>query len=313
MYRDAMARCLLFVLLLLPLTLQAEIYRYVDENGVVHFGDRKVQGQQQEEVRVRNVGSDWQRYQIDIATEGGVVLTDAERERIEADVNHVYQFFDDILFFDLFRTVPVNILILPDVASYRRYLSRHIDGTVPPSYGVFIGATHQIVVYIREEDREATFRTISHETGHAVLASLARYMPAWLNEGLAEQMEMLERRDDHLVIRAHPDNTEVVNYLRQRRLLSNVEDFLAMQSQDWRNHYVDRGYSLQAQTGEFIYFLLSTPTGRSFLTRLIHQYKRGDRTLAAYLVDEHYVGGMRVMQDNWALWLQGRRTDSVSF
>ncbi|ENO15136.1 DUF4124 domain-containing protein [Marinobacter nanhaiticus D15-8W] len=308
-----MARCLLFALICLPLWVHAEIYRYTDENGVVHFGDRKVQGRQQEEVKVRGGDSDWQRYQIDIVTDGGVILTDAERERIEADVNHVYRFFDDILYFDLFRTVPVNILILPDHASYQRYLSRHINGTVPPSYGVFLGATHQIVVYIREEERDATFRTISHETGHAVLASLANYMPAWLNEGLAEQMEMLAREGDHLVIRAHPGNTKVVNYLRERHLLSNVEDFLAMQSVDWRNHYIDRGYSLQAQTGEFVYFLLSTPTGRSFLTRLIHQYKRGDRTLAAYLVDEHYVGGMRVMQDNWALWLQGRRTDVITF
>lgn len=308
-----MARCLLFALLLLPVMLHAEIYRYTDENGVVHFGDRKIHGRQQEAVQVRGSASDWQRYQIDIVTEGGVVLTDAERERIEADVNHVYRFFDDVLYFDLFRTVPVNILILPDAASYRRYLSQHIDGRVPPSYGVYIGATHQIVVYIRDEDRDATFRTISHETGHAVLASLANYMPAWLNEGLAEQMEMLERQGDDLVILAHPDNTDIVNVLRDRRLLPNVEDFLAMQSRDWRNHYVDRGYSLQAQTGEFVYFLLSTATGRSFLTRLLHQYKRGDRTLAAYLVDEHYVGGMRVMQDNWALWLQGRRTDTVSF
>ncbi|WP_148861094.1 DUF4124 domain-containing protein [Marinobacter fonticola] len=308
-----MARCSFFVLLLLPFMLHAEIYRYTDENGVVHFGDRKVQGRQQEEVRIRSGGSDWQRYQIDIVTADGVVLTEAERERIEADVNHVYRFFDDILYFDLFRTVPVNILILPDAASYRSYLRQYIEGAVPPSYGIFLGATHQIVVYIRDEDRDATFRTISHETGHAVLASLTRYMPAWLNEGLAEQMEMLERQGDHLTIRVHPDNTEVVEYLRERQLLPKVADFLSMQSRDWRNHYIDRGYSLQAQTGEFVYFLLSTPTGRSFLTRLVHQYKRGDRTLAAYLVDQHYVGGMRVMQDNWALWLQGRRTDSVSF
>lgn len=307
-----MTKGLIFALCLLPVFAQAEIYRYTDENGVVHFGDRKVPDRQQETVTVRGSASDWQRFQIDIETRGDVMLSDAERSRITTDVNNVYRFFDDILYFDLYKTVPVNIRVLPDKTAYQRYVAANINGNVPPSRGIFLSRTNQIVVYIRE-DRDGTFRTISHETAHAIVASLTPYVPAWLNEGLAEQMEMLSAKNGHLQLRAHPENTAVVQYLQARHLLPEVEDFLAMQSRDWRNHYNDQGYSLQSQTGEFVYFLLSTPTGRSFLVRLIHQYQRGDRTLAAHLVDEHYVGGMRVMQDNWALWLKAARTPSITF
>lgn len=310
-----MARSVLFALfmfVLQPLTALAEIYRYTDENGVVHFGDRQVQSQKQETVQLRGSGSDWQRYQIDVTATGGAVLTDAERERIEADVNHVYRFFDDVLYFDIHRTVPVNILLLPDKASYDAYLSTRIDGPLPPTRGMFLRQTNDIVVYFRE-DREGTFRTIKHETGHAIVATLTPYLPAWLNEGLAEQMEMLTRSGNRLRIESHPENAEVVRYMRSQNLMPDVKTFLSMQSTDWRDHYLDKGYSLQSQSGEFVYFLLSTPTGRSFLTRLTHQYARGDRTLAAYLVDEHYIGGMRVMQDNWALWLRGARKSAIEF
>ncbi|MGP4844467.1 DUF4124 domain-containing protein [Marinobacter sp. 1Y8] len=310
-----MARSVFFALLLIvlqPLTAWAEIYRYTDENGVVHFGDRQVQSQQQETVQLRGSRSDWQRYQIDVVAGGGATLTDAERERIETDVNHVYRFFDDVLYFDIHRTVPVNILLLPDKATYDTYLSTRLDGPLPPTRGIFLGRTNEIVVYFRD-DREGTFRTVKHETGHAIVSTLTPYLPAWLNEGLAEQMEMLTRSGDRLRIESHPENTADVRYMRDKNLMAEVKAFLSMQSIDWRGHYLDKGYSLQSQTGEFVYFLLSSPTGRSFLTRLTHQYARGDRTLAAYLVDEHYIGGMRVMQDNWDLWLRGARKDALVF
>lgn len=306
-----MTRGLLLALCLLPLWGHADIYRYTDENGVVHFSDRKEPDRQQERVEVRGSASRFQRFQIDIVTDG-VTLTDDERAEISANVNNVYAFFDDILYFDIHRTVPVNIRVLSDKATYNQFVAANTKGPVPPSRGIFLNEGNQIAVYLRE-NREDTLRTISHETAHAIVATLTPYVPAWLNEGLAEQMEMLRRSDGHLVIDAHPENTRIVDYMRANRMLPDVADFLAMQSRDWRNHYADKGYSLQAQTGEFVYFLLSTPTGRSFLVRLIHQYQRGDRTLAAGLVDDNYIGGMRVLQDNWALWLQGARTDSITF
>ncbi|WP_228276890.1 DUF4124 domain-containing protein [Marinobacter sp. JSM 1782161] len=307
-----MTRRLMLLMVLLPLLAQAEIYRYTDENGVVHFGDRKLPDQRQETVEVRPSASDWQRFEIAIETRGDVTLSEAERARIEANVNLVYAFFDDVLYFDIHSTVPVNILVLPDRATYDRYVADNVPGPSPPSLGIFLGWRNQIAVYM-QEDRAATLRTISHETAHAIVATLTPYVPAWLNEGLAEQAEMLLRDDGRLVIQAHPENTAVVDYLRRQGQLPEVDRFLAMQSRDWRSQYTDKGFSLQSQTGEFVYFLLASPTGRSFLVRLIHQYHRGDRTLAAYLVDDNYVGGMPVLQDNWGLWLRGARRDAINF
>ena len=62
--------------------------------------------------------------------------------------------------------------------------------------------------------------------------------------------------------------------------------------------------SLQAQAGQFLYFLLSKPTSRNFVVRLMHNFNRGDRTLSYYLVDNNFIGGVKVLELNWSNWLQ---------
>ncbi|MEE3168778.1 MAG: DUF4124 domain-containing protein, partial [Pseudomonadota bacterium] len=99
----------------------AKIYKWVDENGQVHFSDRQDHRVEQEEVRVTPVASDWSRFEIDIRTVD-VELSDEELGQIEGGVNNVYEFFDRVLSFDMIRTVPVNILILKDSRAYRNYL-----------------------------------------------------------------------------------------------------------------------------------------------------------------------------------------------
>ncbi len=60
---------------------------------------------------------------------------------------------------------------------------------------------------------------------------------------------------------------------------------------------------LRAQAGQFLYFLLSRPTSRSFVVRLMHNFNRGDRTLSYYLVDDNYIGGVNVLELDWKNWL----------
>jgi len=114
------------VLLFSSSSLCAEIHKWVDENGKVQFSDRKQQGKQQEGVVVGTVASSWSRFDIDV-TAIDVELTGAEHQLIVDGVNHVYEFFDRVLFFDMYKTVPVNILILKDRAAYRQTTPRQRD------------------------------------------------------------------------------------------------------------------------------------------------------------------------------------------
>lgn len=293
---------LLFALLLkVASSGHAKIYKWVDEDGKVHFSDRQDHRVEQEVVNVKPGASEWSRFEIDIKTVD-VELSDEEHQQIVEGVNNVYEFFDRVMSFDMHRTVPVNILILKDSATYRNYLVRRDGGMAVASYGVYIPSEHQIVVYVRKS-RSLTFKTIKHEVSHAVVDSIVPYSPAWLNEGLAEQMEMLQRDESGLYFERHHENRWVVDQAREQGRLTAIDQLLKLSSNNWRHSDFSGRSSLRAQSGQFVYFLLSKPTSRNFVVRLMHNFNRGDRTLSYYLVDDNYIGGVTMLALDWRRWL----------
>ena len=279
----------------------AEIYKWVDENGKVHFSDRKDHSVEQEVVNVKPGASKWSRFDIDIKAVD-VELSDEENQQIVDGVNNVYEFFDRVMSFDMYRTVPVNILIFKDRADYQQYLIRSNRGMAVASYGLYIPSEHQIALYVRE-NRSLTFKTIKHEVSHAVVDTIVPYAPAWLNEGLAEQMEMLERDDSGLYFERHEENRWFVAQAREQGRLTDIDQFLKLSSGKWRHSEMSGRGSLRAQSGQFVSFLLSQPTRRNFVVRLMHNFNRGDRTLAYYLVDDNYIGGVSMLSLDWSRWL----------
>ena len=279
----------------------AEIYKWVDEDGKVHFSDRKDNRVKQEVVSVKPSASKWSRFDIDIRTVG-VELSEEEHQQIVDGVNNVYEFFDRVMSFDMYQTVPVNILIFKDKADYRNYLIRKNRALLVASYGLYLPSENQIAVYVRE-NRGLTFKTIKHEVTHAVIDTIVPYAPAWLHEGLAEQMEMLERDGSGLYFKRHPENRWIVEHAHEQGSLAAIEKFLKLPSNTWQHSDRSGTGSLRAQAGQFVYFLLSKPTRRNFLVRLMHNFDRGDRTLAYYLVEENYLGGVNMLSRDRSPWL----------
>lgn len=281
-------------------SLHAEIYKWVDENGKVHFGDRKMNGAELKVLNLNQVKSERSQFNIDIKTID-VELTQEEHKHIVDSVNYVYEFFNRALYLDIYKTVPVNIVILKDKNAYVSYLTQNGWGKSAVSYGIYVRKRHQIVTYIRDE-REGTFRTIRHEVSHAIVHTIMPYTPAWLNEGLAEQMETLSRKEAGLYITSHKYNRRVVDRAVKNGTLIDISEFLKLPSAKWR-HTISRGErSLQSQAGQFVYYLLSTPPNRSFVTRLMHNFEQGDRTLSYYLVNDNYIGGVKALEVNWSHW-----------
>lgn len=287
---------------------QAEIYRWVDDSGKVHFGDKKSKKYDQTTVKPNIHKSTWKRFEISVNLVD-VELSQDEVERIQRDVNNVYQFYDQIMFFDFYKTVPVKIHIESNRDNYYQYLRLLLGREPSPSKGMYIRKGHQIVVYIKE-DRNDTLETIKHEASHAIIDSIVPSTPTWLNEGLAEQMETLVADTETLVIHRHSANSQQVN--RQQNLLS-LRQLLDLQNGEWRKISAKSNFILQAQSGELIYFLLSSNTGRSFISRVLHEYKRGNRKRSLYLVNENYVGDIMGMEINWQRWLTSGGSGALSF
>ena len=289
---------------------RGDIYRWVDDKGRVHFGDKdnskRNSKKASEKIELRVAPSNWQRFDIKV-TSIDVRLTDLETQQIISDVNNVYEFFDTVMYFDFFRTVPVNITIVKNKKKYGEYLQKTIGKNLP-SRGMYISKNHEIVLYMRK-NRKGTLATIKHETSHAIIDSIAPNTPAWLNEGLAEQMETLEREDMRLVTHQHKENRSIIN----RVTMLPLREMLDLKSRKWRDKLATTDTYLQAQAGEFVFFLLATTTRKSFVTSMLQEYKRGSRMRSLYLVRDNYIGDVGGMEVEWVMWLKRNNTTVVRF
>lgn len=291
----------MFTVLFLSSITKAEIYSWKDENGKTHFGDQKINHVNQKTIDLKKHHNQWKKFDIEINDVDGV-LSPKEKQRIRKDVNTVYRFFDNILYFDIYTTVPVKIRLFADNNGYKKYLADTYNSSNHNSRGIYFPRTNEIVLFINEKVRWRTFWTIKHETSHAIVDVLTPYIPAWLNEGLAENMEAVTLKNDALILYKHKENHRNIARSHNSRRLKPLKDFLRLSSRDWRRQLQDSSPYYQTQAGELARMYLSTPTGINFLIDLIHMFERGERTLTAYLAEKHYIGGLKVMQNNFNAW-----------
>ena len=288
----------------------AQVYKWIDEQGRVHFGDKPLHQnvQQAEKIELKSSHQAWQPLNIEVLYQGSLQARrdseyELDQERIQRQVNWVYRFYDEVLYFDFYKKVPVKIHVLKNEREYHQYVFS-ISGHKPTnSLGVYLPSSHEIAVFIHPKKwggKENTYKTIKHEASHAILHSLAERMPHWLNEGMAEQMETLSFSGEKFIIDRHRKNHRSV--LARKKQLAEAGRFIEMDSLRWRGELAN-GSPHQAMAGQLVFLSLSKSYGRSFITRLLQDYKRGVKLRSFYLLDQHYIGGTSAFSLHWQQWL----------
>ncbi|OZG74599.1 hypothetical protein BTA51_06275 [Hahella sp. CCB-MM4] len=287
----------------------AEIYRHVDENGRVHYSDVKQDQLGQTQVELKTEKNYWKK--LDISVEGiGVDISKEDVARIQEDVNNVYQFFDRKLYFDIYQTIPVKVKILKDADSYDEFIRANITHYYGRTGGMFFPRLNIIATYMRK-DKERFFRVVKHETSHAIIHTTSKFVPSWLDEGLAENMEMLISDQGSLVLNHHDSGSRFVKAVDKKGQLMGLREFLSLPSTDWRKKDRATDYVMHSQAGELTRMLLSSADQRSFLIKLVHGFKQGSRTLTFWIVEKEYVGGMDVLELKWSQWVRREDTSSI--
>ena len=82
---------------------------------------------------------------------------------------------------------PVVVYLFSDETNYRRFLQAKYPG-LPPRRAYFVGSPDELAVYTFWGDRIQ--EDLRHEFTHGLLHSDLRYVPLWLDEGLAECFEV---------------------------------------------------------------------------------------------------------------------------
>lgn len=296
--------------MILSLPAYGEIYSWKDAKGITHFGDKVVRGVEQNKVELKVQESKWEKYVIDIIDVDNI-LTGKERHRIEREVNAVYQFFDRKLYFDIYKTIPIKIRLYEKQESYDRYLSDKASGNRKGSRGIYLPKTNEIVLTLNQKERWRTFWTIKHETTHVIIKSLTPFVPAWFNEGLAENMESLGVKDNNLILHPHSENKRSARKESKAGNNLNVEKLTSLTSRNYYENMEHGQNTYQAYAGELVRMLLSTEPGKSIIHRMIHTYKRGSRMNSSYIIDKHYYGGLAKMQNNWNSWVSRANSNQI--
>lgn len=287
------AICLYLLISLCPY-LNAEIYKWTDAQGRVHFGDHKLEDKPQEQVHLKQTVSNWKKFNIKIDHDG-IDLSAQAIERITQDVNNVYRLYDQVFYFDMTKTVPVNIKLLADRAAYLEYMQQRFKRSYENSRGVFIASQNQIAVWMRK-DTEGTFRTIKHETSHAIMYSIAPKAPAWLNEGLGEYAETLEGDDADLINVPHHENLAILGKIEEHKARVPLLYFFQLSNHSWYRNNQSPGSSFQFLAWEIVFGLMSEPARRQSLGKMIHFSARAQQTPREEIAKQAFLGGTTAME-----------------
>jgi tetratricopeptide (TPR) repeat protein len=118
--------------------------------------------------------------------------------------------------------VPTIVVVFNSQRNFEPYRPRYNGKPITLS-GFFVSSSDENIVALAVDERTQALRTIFHEYAHIVITSIARELPIWLNEGLAEYYSTFALQDDGRAAIVGLAPVEHVLRLRQESLIPHGE------------------------------------------------------------------------------------------
>ena len=311
--------CLL-VISLLPVFSQADIYKWVDEKGKIHFSDEKPKNEKQdvESLSVDELPGNFYTHHVvdydDIYKKVGLQLVinietinyrlAADEERyIKALINRIYDVYESIFGWPSDQAYPVNIKLFgreDEYLAFRRQVvgnKLNVNGFYVPSLNIAavkdLGSVHK------------TRQTILHEASHAILDARANWTPKWINEGLAEYFETAYLRNGKLRNRLPKNKKIKLTKLWESNSIMTITEFFAIPKKQW--YHVDdaTGWTYYVTAWSIVSYMMDNPKRRAILSDMIKQshLRRGNFSEREYVMTS-YQGGLYSFSTEWMNWIK---------
>lgn len=291
------ARCAAALILLLAGSASASgVYTWRDAQGRVHFGDEPPGNRQAEDVSRRYD----HRLPFSIVIEGvGYDVPTRLRNRLTTYVRKIFTIYKQALEIEYPQENEFRIVIYGTESAYRAY-QRKAAPVLENAAGFYNGENNQITTWGLPERH--LIPLITHEVSHAISASRGRYIPTWLNEGLAEYFESMEVSGLSAEV---PVKDYWVSTLRHRgwhRRAPNLRNRLDVQHADWYAANGDDNTSY-ALSWSVVYFLMDSENGRRTIRQLLALPHSPERPETTRLIQARWPGGMKAFTEAWQQWL----------
>ncbi len=313
------------ILLLVPIELQAEIYRWVDANGKVHFSEQAPVAQRAEEITERldkignflefaevvdvgryNPPADYKASDVEVKIElVDYQLGSGEYRKIRDTVSGIYEAYSRWFGWPRKPDRPVVIKIFGKFDAFEQYQKEENNGhsTTRSHYS----ATRREVVMLGTEFKGATLGVLFHEASHAVLAMKFKSAPNWINEGLAECFESIVVNRKKIRLRRNPTWLEKVKHKLREGSLQPIEQYLGISNKQWRESSLRVENAHYMVAWSIMSSLLSSQQGidtlRSVLSNMQSKGWWREGQLVVIFADA-YPGGIKKLDRDWRDWIR---------
>lgn len=320
------------VLLSLPLLLtfsaaNAQIYRWVDANGVTHYSEEKPTNPKDkakaEDIsdKLKDVGNlitfvdpgpiDYYKPKrsqrdasVDIRIENiGYTMTKAQRRHIDEQVRGLYKAYVRWFDWSIEPTHPVTLKIFGTYELFEQYQIEHRGRFITnrSHYSPY----HREVLMLATEFADTTLQTLLHETSHAVMDMQVRGTSKWLNEGIAGMFEGLIFERGEIKMLYAGAWSERMNLKLKEGSLASLDTYLNIPDRQWgaESSRVESTYYMVAWS--LMRYMITTEQGMRALALTLQQqrfYKEQPGELVKTLSDA-YPGGIQQLEKDWRRWI----------
>ena len=304
---------------------QAEIYKWVDEQGVTHYSEKPSQEHAAEEVSEKlkktanivkfNIQGDIEFYKPPRRPKPALVnveielfdyqLAKGKAAEIDEKVGAIYQVYSRWFGWDPQPKRAINIKIFGTYDAFEKYQKEVLGYTQVLNRSHYIASRHEIVM-IGTEFQNNTMRTLLHESSHAILHMELKRIPKWVNEGLAEVFEFIQANGSDIRVGYNRTWLELMKHKLQEGSLRSFEENLMVSDLTWHNESsrVERSYYNIAWS--MMRFMLSTQEGITAMRQTMQTCKTTLCWQSAQIVElfaQSYPGGMPQIDEDWRQWI----------
>lgn len=269
-----------------------QVYRWVDVEGKVHFGDRPTDNATDlsEQFKQRE-----QYFTLNIMPQNAE-LPLFIKDKLTPQIKQIYTILSQDVGVDHLRQVAVNLKVFDDPEAFENYRKQEVPGLATSS-GFYSALTNEAVV-MHGQDDEQTLDVALHESTHVINAGLYGYTPTWFNEGTAEYFEQLEITGQSRVISAASYwHQRLQGALRAKKHMP-LANYLSVEGEQWRLMDQEEMYSM---AWSVIYLLMSDQSGKQTLKAMLNymaeHFCQPFDSIA--FMEKTYPGGMAELQLKW--------------
>ena len=272
------------------------IYQWRDADGRLHFGDQPPDSLPTENLSDLYNNTVPFEFRIDTID---YRLPPQLRDRLTYSVRKIFTIYRQALNIDYPTGSEFKILIYGQQQEFRAY-QREVAPVLENAAGFYSSLNNQITTWAIP-NHEALIRLIIHECSHAISASTGKYIPTWLNEGLAEYFERLHV---HGLSAEIPLSEQWLTVLRRHRFdteSGRLTQIIEAPHQLW---YANNGPDnlSYAASWSLVWFLMDSSEGRALIRELL-SVNHNSAHIGVNIIEQHWPGGMSGLDNQWRNWL----------